>query len=58
MDLLDRFRAASGDQDGARTARRFGTQGWDASPLLLDRMHPPHGQADKPFAEIHTRQTI
>lgn len=58
VDLLDHVGATRGNSEGPRAACRFGTQGRDAPPVLLDRMHAPHGQADQPFAEIYAWQTI
>ena len=48
VDLLGHLGQEGGDQAGPRRAGVLRAQGRDGPPLLLDRLHPPEGQDDKP----------
>src|SRR5260221_392786 len=55
MDLLDHFGQESGDTKGSREESMLGTHRWDATALLLDRLHSPHGQANQPLGTMGTQ---
>lgn len=58
MDLLGCERQTASDKRKSYRTNNYGIAGRKTSPLLLDGLHPPYGQADEPISARNAQQAF